>query len=148
MHEHGSSHAPSTRPIRGWISTYVRLAYAGLTYVGITYVGITYVGGGLGGCAKVTPSFDSPEPGARNVAIVNAAASNDRRAIPDLIRMLESDDPATRLLAIATLERLTGERKGYDAADVPQARAEAIERWRKDYPNTPPAPLPQAAEVE
>jgi len=79
----------------------------------------------------VTPDFNSPEPAARNAAIVQAAASRDRASVPDLVRMLDSDDPATRLLAIETLERITGERLGYDyAADEP-SRDAAVERWRE-----------------
>lgn len=45
--------------------------------------------------------------------------------------MLASDDPAERLVAIGTLERLTGERLGYDPAGHPSARAAAIARWRQ-----------------
>ncbi len=85
----------------------------------------------LGACRPTAEaSFDSPEPAARNAAIVDAAAKEDRSAIPDLVRMLESDDPATRLLAIQTLTRLTGNDLGYDARDSRVARSEAVERWR------------------
>lgn len=100
------------------------------------------------GCAKVTPSFDSPEPAARNVAIVNAAAKQDKNAVPDLVRMLESDDPATRLLAIASLERIVGDRKGYDDALPPDEREAAIARWRAAYPQAGPATLPRANTVD
>jgi hypothetical protein len=51
--------------------------------------------------------------------------------MPNLVRMLESDDPATRVLAIATLERLTGERLGYDADANELERGRAIRRWRE-----------------
>lgn len=84
---------------------------------------------GCGGAIK--PSFDSPEPAARNAAIVRAASTGDRSAIPDLVRMLESDDPATRMLAITTLERLTGETHGYVARDRASVRREAIVRWQE-----------------
>lgn len=43
--------------------------------------------------------------------------------------MLASDDPATRLLAIEALDRVTGERLGYDAADPPERRRETLNRW-------------------
>lgn len=82
------------------------------------------------GCGPtINPSFDSPEPAARNAAIVRAASSQDQRAVPPLVRMLDSDDPVTRMLAIDALERITGERLGYDH-HAPQAeRDAAAERW-------------------
>ncbi len=85
----------------------------------------------IAGCGPtIRPSFDSAEPAARNQALVRAAATNDQNAVPDLVRMLESDDPATRLLAIDALERLTGQRLGYDPADSERKREEAVVRWR------------------
>lgn len=84
----------------------------------------------LTGCGSMPPSFDSPEPGARNAAIVRAVAREDTAAVPDLVRMLDSDDPATRVLAIQALERLTGERLGYDPVESPAERARGVERWR------------------
>lgn len=81
-------------------------------------------------CAQqVTPSYDSPEPGARNAAIVRTAAAGRTSDIPSLVRMLESDDPTTRVLAIRTLERLTGETHGYDPHAEPFEREPAIARW-------------------
>ena len=86
------------------------------------------LGGGCG--TTIRPDFDSPEPAARNAAIVNAAAREDRTAIPHLVRMLESDDPATRSLAISALERLTGQTHGFEAWETPLRRDEAVARWR------------------
>ena len=73
--------------------------------------------------------FDSAEPAARNAAIVNAAKTLDRDAVPDLVRMLDSDDPATRLLAIDTLDRITGERLGYEFQGTHREREAAVQRW-------------------
>lgn len=87
--------------------------------------------------------FDSPEPAARNVAIVESVETpNTPGTLRDLVRMLSSDDPATRLLAIAALERKTGQRLGYDPAASQPERVEAIgvwERWLADHPE-PPSP--------
>lgn len=84
----------------------------------------------LSACAqKVTPSYDSPEPGARNAAIVSSAAAGRRQDIPNLVRMLESDDPTTRVLAIRTLERLTGETFNYDPHAAAFERAPAVAQW-------------------
>jgi hypothetical protein len=46
--------------------------------------------------------------------------------------MLESDDPTTRVLALRTLERLTGETMGYDPHAEPFEREDAVARW-SDY---------------
>jgi len=85
---------------------------------------------GASGCGPtIYPSFDSPEPAARNAAIVRAAGDQDQKAVADLVRMLESDDPATRLLAIVTLEGLTGERFGYEHGASELERRKSIEKW-------------------
>lgn len=89
---------------------------------------------------KMVQGFDSPEPAARNVAIVQSV---DQPATPatlrGLVSLLNSDDPATRLLAIAALERRTGQRLGYDPAAPDPERKEAIrawDRWLADHPES------------
>lgn len=74
-------------------------------------------------------SFDSVDPAGRMHAAAAAAASSDRTALPELIEMLRSDDLAERLVAIGTLERLTGERFGYDPSASDESRRAAIGRW-------------------
>lgn len=58
-----------------------------------------------------------------------------------LVQMLESDDPATRLLAISTLQRLTNQTFGYDYAQPEVKRRPAVERWaawvREQAPTRP-----------
>ena len=84
----------------------------------------------LAGCLPVaTPDFHSAEPAARNAAIVESAANSRRNSIPDLITQLECDDPTTRLLAIRTLEQLTGQTLGYDYADPEVKREKAVRSW-------------------
>ena len=82
-------------------------------------------------CASPPRGFDSPEPAARMDAIVEAARQNNRGAVPRIVPLLESDDPATRLLAIRTLEQLEGETLGYDYAASESAREAAVTRWRR-----------------
>ena len=82
----------------------------------------------------IRPSFDSPEPAARNAAIVRAASNRDKRATPELIRLLSSDDPATRLLSIAALERINATTHGYNYTDSEQQRNDSIKRWLEHYP--------------
>lgn len=74
--------------------------------------------------------FDSPNPAAKLYAIERAAAKGDQSAVPKIVEQLDSDDPAVRALAIASLQRLTGETHGYRDYDPPEARRIAIERWR------------------
>lgn len=84
----------------------------------------------LPACIPPVPEgFNSPDPTRRLNAIVRAADERDSGAIPDLIVQLESSDPAARLLAIRTLESLTGETLGYDPVSPDWQRAEAVDRW-------------------
>jgi hypothetical protein len=88
----------------------------------------------LAGCGPVvTPSFDSPEPAARNAAIVRAAETRDQGSVDELIAMLASDDPATRVLAIRTLERITGQTNDYDPHADELSRSAAVRRWHAWY---------------
>lgn len=66
-------------------------------------------------------------------AIEAAAREGDHSAIPRLIETLDADDPAVRMMAIATLERLTGRTYGYRYYDAPWDRREAIARWVEAY---------------
>ena len=81
------------------------------------------------GCVPIPTGFDSPEPAARIDAAVKAAGDEDLSSVPGLITMLESDDPASRLVAIRALERLTSETMGYDHAASEGEREEAVARW-------------------
>jgi hypothetical protein len=84
--------------------------------------------------ASCTPSmpkgFDSPEPAARNEAIVDAARRKDPSARADLVRMLDSDDATTRLLAITALQEIEGTTLGYDYAAAEPERDRAIDAWK------------------
>lgn len=81
------------------------------------------------GCSSPARGFASSDPGARLDAAVDAAARNDASAIPDLIKLLDSDDPAARLVAINALQRLTGTTNGYDHAGSEPDRRAAVDRW-------------------
>ena len=60
--------------------------------------------------------------------------ADDLSKTPLIVEQLDSDDPAVRLIAIAALEKLTGETYGYHYDDPPFLREPAIERW-VDYVN-------------
>jgi hypothetical protein len=90
----------------------------------------------LSGCNLFGPpaseqGFDSPDPAARLYAIERAARENDLTKFPELVDSLEHEDPAVRLLAIATLRRMTNQDLGYDASGTPGERAAAVARWRE-----------------
>lgn len=89
----------------------------------------TVVGVVSAGCGSAPAGFDAADPTQRLDASISAAARRDPEAVPDLIRLLDSDDPAVRLVAIRALERITGLTQGYDYAAPEAERAQAIERW-------------------
>ncbi|MGP1346209.1 MAG: HEAT repeat domain-containing protein [Phycisphaerales bacterium] len=78
---------------------------------------------------ELTPSFDSPDPLERSLAADRATRRADEASIPDLIEMLASSDPAVRMIAIRSLEKLTDQTLGYDHAAPELQRKAAIDRW-------------------
>lgn len=84
----------------------------------------------LGGCLPTeSVSLQSRDPVKRMEAMVDAADDHDRGKIPGLVKLLDSDDPATRMLAIRSLEEITGETLGYDHSAPRRQRHEAVGRW-------------------
>ena len=67
------------------------------------------------------------------MAAVDTIRSDDTAKVPQLITMLNSQDPAERMIASDALKRLTGQTLGYDFADPEPVRYEAIARWRAWY---------------
>lgn len=70
------------------------------------------------------------EPSVRIKAIVEAGRMRDELAVPLIVDRLEDEDEGVRLYAIIALEKITGERFGYDYADTMAERAIAVDRWR------------------
>lgn len=102
----------------------------------------------LAACARSTPEgFDAAAPEGRIPAIIDAARTADRDAIPDLIGQLDSDDPAVRMFAIRALERITGLTLGYDHAAPERDRRHAVDRWTAWYhAGMPDAPTLEPAD--
>ena len=75
------------------------------------------------------PDFAGESEASRLAAARLAVAEGDTGAIPGLIEMLGADAPGLRLVAIESLERLTGERHGYEYHATESARVRAIDRW-------------------
>ena len=84
------------------------------------------------GCFSREPmSLTSHNAPQKIPAIKNAAEQGDRQAIPQLVRDLDSEDPAVRFYAIEGLERLTGETFGYLYYQDYPARRPAVLKWRE-----------------
>jgi hypothetical protein len=101
--------------------------------VSVCWAGAVALVGVVAGCEfgpGLSAGFDSPDPGARLHAVGETVREGDRGGLDELVDELESDDPAARMLSIAALERMTGERLGYEADGPESERAEAVERWR------------------
>jgi hypothetical protein len=75
-------------------------------------------------------SLTSDDPAGRIPAMKQAAARKDAGAVPQLVELLASDDPAERLYAIEALRRITGKTMGYNYYGSEAERAEAIARWK------------------
>ncbi len=73
--------------------------------------------------------FDAPDPASRIYATRRAAESGDVAATPRIVELLDSDDPAVRMTAIAALQKLWGETYGYRYDDPPYVREAAVKRW-------------------
>lgn len=74
--------------------------------------------------------IQSPDPDRRIRAIRAAADANDKQTIPLLVDRLEDEDSGVRFFAIVALERMTGERFGYDYGQPAWERAKSVEQWR------------------
>lgn len=89
----------------------------------------------LSGCSQpaMRPSFANGTPEERTMAATDAIRTDDASKVPQLITMLDSQDPAERMIASDGLRRLTGQTLGYDYADPRPLRTEAIARWKRWY---------------
>ncbi|MCK6484049.1 MAG: HEAT repeat domain-containing protein [Phycisphaerae bacterium] len=78
-----------------------------------------------------TADIQSPDAERRLLAVRAAAQRGDRQALPLIVDRLEDEDAAVRFSAILALERLTGQRMGYQYSRPPETQSEAIRRWRR-----------------
>jgi hypothetical protein len=85
------------------------------------------------GCAapRGQPSLDSDDIDLCIRAIKQAAHDRDASAVPKLVGMLNSDDPAIRFYASDALERITGQTLGYRFYDDEEQRRAAMSRWKQ-----------------
>jgi hypothetical protein len=89
----------------------------------------------LGACTQpaLRPSFVNGTPEERTMAAMDAVRDDDTSKVSQLITMLDSQDPAQRMIASDALFRLTGQTNGYNYADPEAVRSEAVARWRRWY---------------
>lgn len=89
------------------------------------------LGGWVLGCASSAPKvITDPDPSLKIPAIRAAADTQDFSNVRQLVRDLESDDPAVRFYSIGALEKLTGQTYGYQYFMDEERRAPAVEKWK------------------
>jgi hypothetical protein len=103
------------------------------TWAGLLIVWFFAVALCTSGCvAPRTARFvGNADPSGKIPAIKVAAEAKDRSAIPELVKGLESDDPAVRFYSIEGLHRITGENFDYRYYDEIEVRKPAVEKWKK-----------------
>jgi hypothetical protein len=72
-----------------------------------------------------------PDPSAKIPGMKVAVRQKDLGAARQLVLDLGNDDPAVRLYAINGLDRLTGQRLGYEYYASEEQRQAAIARWQQ-----------------
>ena len=87
----------------------------------------------LGSCTAPRPPLvvTDPDPSVKIPAIEKAVRLKDRGALPQLVKDLDSDDPAVRFYANHALEQLTGQNFGYRYFDDESRREPASQKWRQ-----------------
>jgi len=86
----------------------------------------------LAGCSGPAPekAVTNPDPAGKIPAYKEAVRAHDRKAVRQMVKDLDSDDPAVRLFAIEGLRRLTGETFDYKYYDDEHTRRPALKRWQ------------------
>ena len=84
------------------------------------------------GCGSHGPRHVSDEdPGDKIPAIKDAVQKHDSRAIPQLVKDLESDDSAVRFYAIDALKSFTGQTFGYRYYEDDEQRKPTVLQWKE-----------------
>ena len=84
------------------------------------------------GCAAPAPrrAVTNPDLSGKIPAIKASVQAKDMSAVRQLVKDLDSDDPAVRFFTIQGLQRLTGETFEYRYFDDERERRPALERWQ------------------
>ena len=85
----------------------------------------------VAGCVPDGPhTVYNPDPAVKIPAIVQATHSRDMSVIPEMVKSLDSDDPAIRFYANRALRDLTGQDFGYQYFGDEVGRRAATRRWK------------------
>ena len=85
---------------------------------------------GCAGVGRAPAVITSNDPASKIPAIKKAVDARRSTTAPQLVRSLESEDPAVRFYAIRGLQDLTGETFGYVWYGEDRARASALQKWK------------------
>lgn len=103
--------------------------------------------GGPVGCGSTPPhplnpphDLHSPIGAVRFKAATEAGRTRDRSLVPDLIPLLDDEDPSVRLAAGTALEEITGHRTGYLAYAPKEERVRQMATWRAWWASQGPRP--------
>ena len=77
--------------------------------------------------------LESETPEVRAVAAAGLGTSGNVASVPQLLDAMEDDALVTRQAAARSVARLLGWRGGFNPQDPPEARAEAVERFRERW---------------
>jgi len=86
-----------------------------------------------GGCVPPRPKLvvTDPDPTVKIPAIKKAVQEHDLGAARQMVKDLESDDPAVRFYAVEGLRKLSGESFGYEwYVQDDDDRAKALKQWQ------------------
>ena len=83
---------------------------------------------GCAGVGRAPAVITSNDPASKIPAIKKAVDARRSATAPQLVRSLESEDPAVRFYAIRGLQDLTGETFGY--VWYAEDRASALQKWK------------------
>ena len=84
----------------------------------------------LFGGGREPARLTSNDPASKIPAIKKAVNTRDTQTADQLVKALDSDDPAVRFYAIRGLQDLTGETFGYVWYADDRAREQPLDKWR------------------
>ena len=95
----------------------------------VVVIAVALLAGACNGPAPVR-SVNNPDPLGKIPAFKDAVRDRDRQAARQMVKDLDSTDPAVRMFASIGLRRLTGQSFGYKYYDDEPQRLPAIKRWQ------------------
>jgi HEAT repeat protein len=82
--------------------------------------------------SRIGVQLESPYALARIAAAEAAGEKQLQELAPELVTLLDDEDPAVRRAAVTALRRITQTFLGYRAEASPAKRAKAIEAWKRE----------------